>query len=143
MVKFGQKANYLVHFKSFSFIPSYTLWVTPQDSAKWKTLLRYISVVSFLRVAFAVVKLKIFCTDLASIKWPRFFWGEGMFGPLLPKILFDLSEVLNRDSLPTRQTQCLKNPSKCWILAQMERTQSLRFCSILGHNLLLKNKKNV
>ena len=50
---------------------------------------------------YAVAKLKIFedkkffCIDSASIKWP--FWG--FFGPLLPQILFDLSETLTRGSL--------------------------------------------
>ena len=34
------------------------LWVTSQDFAKWKTLLRYISVVSFISIATVVVKLK-------------------------------------------------------------------------------------
>ena len=32
-------------------------------------------------------------------------------------------------------------PSKFWILAQIERTQSLQFLSILGPNLLPKNQK--
>ena len=39
------------------FIPSYTLWVMPHDSAKWKTLLRYNSAVSFIRIAVVVVML--------------------------------------------------------------------------------------
>ena len=39
------------------FMPSYTLWITPQDFAKWKTLLRYISVVSIISIAYEVVKL--------------------------------------------------------------------------------------
>ena len=57
------------------------------------------------------------------MKSPPFFgggWGRegsgvgggGILGPLLPKILFDLAEILTRGSLPIRQTQCLKNPSK-------------------------------
>ena len=56
----ANKLILLAHFKTFLFILSYTLWVTPQDFAKWKTLFRYISVISFFRIAFVVVKLKIF-----------------------------------------------------------------------------------
>ena len=41
-------------------MPSDTLWVTPQDFAKWETLLRYIFAVSFISIAPAVVKLKMF-----------------------------------------------------------------------------------
>ena len=73
----------------FLFILFYILWVTPQDSAKWKTLLRYIFVVSFISIALVVVKLKIlkaFHIDSVSMKWPLL---EG-FGPLLLQILFNL-----------------------------------------------------
>ena len=65
----------------------------------------------------------------------------GVFWPLLLQKLFVLVEILTRGSLPIRQTQCLKNPSKFWILAQMERTQSLPFWSISGPNLPLENQK--
>ena len=34
---------------------------------------------------------------------------------------------MTRGSLPIRQTQCLKNPSKVWILTQMERMQMYSF----------------
>ena len=44
--------------------------------------------------------------------WGGGVGGGGILGPLLPKILFDLAEILTRASLPIRQTQCLKNPSK-------------------------------
>ena len=74
-----------------------------------------------------------------------FFWkgggGEG-FEPLLPQALFDFAEVLHRGTLPVRETQGLKNPSKFWILAQVECTQSLQFWFILGPNLPLENQKN-
>ena len=73
---------------------------------------------SFISVAFVVVKVKIFkafCTDSASIKWPL-FWG---FEPLLSQILFHLAEILTRFSLPIRQIQCFKNLSKLYILAQI------------------------
>ena len=148
----GQKAEFLLILKVFTFIPSYTLWVTPQDFTNWKTLLRYISVVSFISIAFMVVKLKIFKVfriDLAFMKWPLFFGGGGRegvrgggrgFGPLLCQILFNLAEILTRHSVPIRKTQYLKNPPKFWILAQMV-FQRLQFCSILGPNLLPENQK--
>ena len=55
------------------------LWVMPLDFANWKTLLRYISVVSFVSIAFMIGKLKVFKVfriDSASMKWPLFrvFW---------------------------------------------------------------------
>ena len=127
--KLGQKAVFLRNLSVFLFMPSYTLWVTPQDFAKWNTLLRYIFVVRFISVAFVVVKLKIFKVfriDSAFIKWPLL---KG-FGPLLPQTLFNLAESLTRCSVPIRKAQCLKNSSKLWILTQLECTQSLQFCSI-------------
>ena len=117
--KLGQKADFLLILRVFLFMPSYTLWVMPQDFAKWKALLRYISVASFISVAFVGVKLKIFKVvriDPAFMKWPLL----GVFGSLLPQIFFNLAEILTRCSVPIRKTQCLKNPSKFWILTQME-----------------------
>ena len=52
------------------------------------------------------------------------FWG---LGALLPQIFFNLAEILTRGILLTRQTKCLKNPSKFGILAQIECTQCLQF----------------
>ena len=37
---------------------------------------------------------------------------KGRLEALLPQILFDIFEILNRGSLPVREAQCLKNPSK-------------------------------
>ena len=111
---------------------------TRQDFAKWNALLRYIPVVSFINMAFLVVKLKIFSIFHIEMKWPLF----GGFGLLLSQILFNLTEILTRGSLPIRQTQRLKNPSNFWILAQMERTQNLQFWSILGPNLPPENQKH-
>ena len=63
-----------------------------------------------MSVAFPVVKLKIFkafVIDSASMKLSPFrFWA------LLPKILFNLAEILTRGNLAIRQTEYLKNPSK-------------------------------
>ena len=54
----------------FSFTPSYILWITPQDLAKWDTLLRYISVLSFINIAHVVVKLKSFKVSCVLILHP-------------------------------------------------------------------------
>ena len=118
-LKLGQKADFLLILSVFLFMPSYTLWVTPQDFAKWKTLLSYISVVSFISIAFAVVKLeifKVFRIDSAFMKWPPL----GGFGPLVPQMLFNFAKILTRCNVPIRKTQCLKNLTKFWILTQME-----------------------
>ena len=139
--KLDQKADFLAHFgRFFLFMRSYTLWVTTQRFGKWKNLLRYISVVSFINIAFVVVMLKIFKLfhiDSVAMKWSLFrgFWI------LLPQILFDLAEILTRVSLPKRQTQCLKNSSKFWTLPPTQWTQSLQFWSILGPDLLVENQK--
>ena len=103
-------------------------------------LLRYVSMASFISVVFVVVKLKnlkVFRIVSASMKWTLF----GGFGLLFLQTLVDLAEILARDSLLIRQTQGLKNCSKVWILAQIERTQSLQFWSILGPNLPPENQK--
>ena len=46
--------------RGFWFTPSYALWVTPQSSATLNVLQRYIIMVSFISVAFVIVKLEIF-----------------------------------------------------------------------------------
>ena len=66
--------------RGFWFTPSYALWVTPQSSATLNVLQRYIIMVSFISVAFVIVKLEIFkCFrgDAASMKWPLLggFWA--------------------------------------------------------------------
>ena len=66
--------------------------------------------VSFISIAYVVVKfkiLKVFYIDSASMEWPFL----GLFGPLLPEILFDPAETLTGGSLH-EEKQCLKNPSK-------------------------------
>ena len=109
IVKTSSKSWFFSSFCEFSLcFSSYTLWVTPQHFGKWNTLLRYISVVSFISIAFVFGKLKIFKAfrnDSAAIKWSLL----GGFWALLPQLLFDYAEILNRGSL----------------LAQMECTQSL------------------
>ena len=70
--------------------------------------------------------------------WNGPLWD--FFLPIFPQLLLDLAKILTIGS-PIRYTHCLKNPSKYWNLAQMERTESLQFWSILGPNLLLGNQK--
>ena len=53
----GQKIDFLTHFGRVLFTPSNTLWVTPQDFIKWKTLWRYILVANFVSIAYVVGKL--------------------------------------------------------------------------------------
>ena len=79
-LKLSQKLIFWLILRGFWFTPSYTLWVTPQSSAKLNVLWRYIIVVSFISVAFVVLKLKIFkCFrgDAASMKLPLLggFWA--------------------------------------------------------------------
>ena len=70
----------------------------PQDVAKWKALLRYITVVSFISIAIVVVKLKLseFLVLIQHL-WSGPFLD--FFVTLLPQILFNLAEILNSGSL--------------------------------------------
>ena len=87
----------------FLFTLSFTLWFTPQDFAKWKALLSYVSVVSFISIVNVVVKLKFqsFLDWFRSMKWSLFWgWGGGEgFGPVLSQLLFSLVEILSRSIL--------------------------------------------
>ena len=63
-----KKLIFWLILRAFLFISSYTLWNTPQDVANSKILSRYISVVRFIRIAYVVVKSKVFkdfCIDSA------------------------------------------------------------------------------
>ena len=60
-LKIGPKNSFfLLAFRGFSITPSYALRVTPQFLAKWKVWWRYITLVSFISIAFVVAKLWIF-----------------------------------------------------------------------------------
>ena len=98
MVGTGTNNWFFGSFWEFFCLRRHTLWDTPKDFANWKTLLWYIPVVSFISIAYVVVKfkiLKVFYIDSASMEWPFL----GLFGPLLPEILFDPAETLTRGSL--------------------------------------------
>ena len=84
--------------------------------------------------------------DSASMKWPLFSEGggegggrgEGVFEPLLPQILFDFAEILNRGSFPVRETQCFK-VFQNFEFGSNGMHSNLQFLSILEP---LKNQKN-
>ena len=66
----------------------------------------------------------------------------GFFGPFLPKILFSFAEILTRGGLQLVFGKTVfEKYFKILNLTQMEDTESLQFCSILGPNLLLENQK--
>ena len=72
--------NFVAFFGGFLDTSSYALWVTPQFLAKWKVSGRYISVVSFMNIAFVVVKLWMFKHFSTSKKIPflgAFSWFFG------------------------------------------------------------------
>ena len=139
MVKIWPKKLFFVSFCEVFFMPSYTLWITLQDFAKWKTLLRYIFLVSSVSIAYVVVKLKCFkvsCIDSASMKWLLF----GFFGSYSPNYLFDPDEILTRGN-SIRQTHCLKNSSKFWKFDSNGTHWKFMVLSILGPNILLEHQK--
>ena len=70
---------------AFLFMPSYILWIAPQDFAKWKTLLRYTFVVGSISIAYVVVKLK-FSKFLVLSQHP---WNGPLLGflALIPPII--------------------------------------------------------
>ena len=81
----GKKLIIWLILWSFSFTPSYDLWIIPQFFVKLKVLFIYIIVACFTSVAFVVGKLKIlkvFHTDSASTKWSLI---EGFLRPNSPK----------------------------------------------------------
>ena len=140
MVKIGPKSWFFVHFESF-FV--YAL-LHPMSYAprfcQMKDLIKIYICGKFHQYSICGCEVKNF---QSFSYWFSIYemvpsWG---FWALLPQILFNLAEILTRGILPIRQTQCLKNPSKFWILAQMECTQSLQFWSILGLNLPSENQK--
>ena len=102
MIKIGLK-NFLVHFVRFFIYVLLHLMSYPP---------RYISLVSFISIAFVVVKLKyfkVFYIDSASMKCN--FWV--FLGPYSPKYCSVLLKVWPG----VVSNKCLKNPLKLWILA--------------------------
>ena len=74
----------------------YTLWRIPKFSQTKGIMNIQTIVVSFISVAFVVVKLKIFKvldTNLAPMMCPF----PGLFRPLHPQIWYDFAEIFTRD----------------------------------------------
>ena len=113
----------------FLFTLSFTLWFTPQDFAKWKALLSYVSVVSFISIVNVVVKLKFSKVfGLIQIHEMVPFLGVGVgvrgLGPHSPNYYSVLLKFW-AGVFSNKTNTVLENPLKCWILAQMECNQSL------------------
>ena len=53
----ARKTIFWLILRGFWFTPSYALWITPQSSAKFNLLWRYILMISFISLAFVAVKL--------------------------------------------------------------------------------------
>ena len=134
--KFGQKTDFLSHFGSFFCLRSMNY--TPRF-CQMKDLINTYICGKFHQYSICGWEIKNFQSFLYwfSIHEMASFW---VFWLLFPQLLFNLDEILIRGS-PIRQTHCLKNPSKFWNLAQIERTESLWYWSILGPSLLLENQK--
>ena len=100
--------------RGFWFTPSYAQWLTPQSSAKFNFLWRYILVVSFISLAFVAVKLlmfRCFGGDAASMKPP--FWGVPEPSPLSPSSPpnFDSSLLKFWPELISYQTKTISKQS--------------------------------
>ena len=66
-----------------------------------------------------VLVFLLFSVILLSLTDILLFFVYGLLHPMSYTPTFwqmnDIADILARGSLPTRQTQCLKNPSKFWI----------------------------
>ena len=139
MVEIGQKTDFLGHFESFLFTLSYTLWVKPQDFAKWKTL-RYKFVVDFISIDYVVVTLKIFKVfrnNWASLKGP-------LFGVFFDPYFLRYCSILMKfwPEVVSNKTNILLKKSFKILYSDLNEThQSLQFWSILGPNLPWENQK--
>ena len=108
-------------FSGFCFTLSYTLWVIPQSSANLNFLWRYIIVVSFISVAFVVIKLymfKFFCGGAALMKWPflRGFWA--LTPANMSQICWNFNQryVLFKTNTVSKQSfkiKCLSGNNRC------------------------------
>ena len=93
--KLGQKKCFFVMFYC-------TLWVMPQNFSKWKTLLRYIYVLSVINIAF--VEIKNFQSLLYCFKIHEMFPFWRFLGPYFPKycsILLKFSPELVSNKINT------------------------------------------
>ena len=96
----------------FLFTLSFTLWFTPQDFAKWKALLSYVSVVSFISIVNVVVKLKFSkffgliqiheMVPFLGVGWGREVWAR------TPPTIVQSCWNFEQEYSPIRQTQFCK-----------------------------------
>ena len=96
----------------FLFTLSFTLWFTPQDFAKWKALLSYVSVVSSISIVNVVVKLKFskFFGLIQIHEMVPFWgvgWGRGVWARTPPTIVQSCWNF-EQEYSPIRQTQFWK-----------------------------------
>ena len=131
-----KKLVFWLILRGFLFMPSDTLWVTPQDFARWKTLLRYIIHIrgKFHQFSICGCEVKNFQNFLywsASIKWPFF----GVSWAVIPPNIVRYSSLS-----PIRQTQfekCFKNLH----FGLNETRPKFTVWSILGLIFLPENQK--
>ena len=109
--KLGQKSFWLILWV-FLFMPSYTLWVTP-TICQTRGLIKIYICGNFHHYSIGGCEVKDFWIDSTSMKWPLF----RVFLVLTFSNIVQSCWHFNQRSSPRRQTQCLKNPSKFWILA--------------------------
>ena len=89
--------SFLAFFDSFLDTPSYALWVTPLFFSKWKVSWRYVSMVSFISIAFVVAKLWMFKCFPSSKKchfWVLLGGFLAITPPQCSQILFKFGTVI-------------------------------------------------
>ena len=137
MAKIGPK-TFLVNFMSFLVYALLHLMSCASRFCQMKNLIKIYICDNFHQYSIWGCEVKRFLYWF-SIHEMAPFYGF-LVGPLLPKTLFSLAEILTKVSLQ-QEKHCLKNPLKFSILVLMEGTQSLQFCSFLGPNSAVENQK--
>ena len=93
---------------------------------------KYIIMVSFIRIAFAIANLKVFKvfrTIPASMKWPFL----GGFWALTPPNMVQYCHNSHQRWYSSKQKVCLKNIWRIWVFMKKGRTQGLHFWSNFDH----------
>ena len=133
----------IIFIAIFIFTPSCNLWVTSQDFAKRKTLLRYIFAVNFIGIAYVVVKFKFFKVFvLLQNPWKgSFFGGVGWGGALGPYSTEYCSILLNLwPELVSNKTKAVWKIIQNFAYFGSIGTHP-QFWPTLRPNLLLENQK--
>ena len=127
--KLGQKSYFLAHFKSF-FV--YAL-LHPMSYDPRFCQMKYV-----IKIYLIFVKLKIFKvfgTDSASMKWLLF----GFFGPLHPKILFNLAEIFWPEVVSNKANTAFEKSFK--ILSITSNETHAKFTVLVQFAAQFKNPK--